>query len=509
MSKQVVFNKDAKEKIKKGIDVVVRSIRTTIGPKGKNAFIDNEMQPKITNDGKTIANSIILEDKLENMGAWIVKNASSQTDDDAGDGTSTTAVLLKSIIDEAEKRPESPMDIKRSMIKCSERVLEMIKELSKPVTDKQIPAVATISAEDEKIGNLIDEIIKKVGRKVPINVADNIIPEIEYEISDGLEINVGFAHHAFINNQRNGTCELENVYVFATDRRIGSLPDLMVLLKLLDANKITTLVILASDIDNGVMGSLINSKYMGTFNSLIINARNAELEDMAAMAGATIISELSGIKFSDIKLEHLGKVQKIESTQKRTTIINNSPKTKAHEEMLRSLAEASTNIYEKKFLTERADKLAGGVAVIKVGANVDTEREYLKFKIEDAINATKSALEEGVVEGGGMCLYRISNKIKGDSAGEVILRNALKEPLKAIVENGNKDYTEVIKKLPNNKGYDASRGKYVDMLKVGIIDPAKVTRCAFQNALESAANYITAEVAIADNQEKKDAYYQK
>lgn len=498
MSKQVIFNQEAQQRIKVGIDIVENAIRTTIGPKGRNAFIDNEMQPKITNDGKTIANSIVLEEKLENMGAWLVKNASSQTDDDAGDGTSTTAVLLKAIIDEAQKRPESPMDIKRSLMEWGEKIEKGIVGSSKAIKDNQIASVATISAEDERIGNLINEIIEKVGRKVPINVSDNVLPEIEYEISDGLETNVGYAHHAFINNVRNGTAEMENVAVFATDRRIGSLPDLMVLLRMLEENKITSLVILASDIDNGVMGSLIQSKMVGAFNSLVINARNAELEDMVAMSGATLISELTGLKFADVKIEHLGKIKKIVASQKKTTIINDSLHAKTQETMLRSLADASKNIYEKKFLTDRADKLAGGIAVIKVGANVDTEREYQKFKIEDAINATKSALEEGIVEGGGMCLYRISNSLKGNSIGESILRNALKAPLKAIIENCNEDYTNIIKRLPPKKGYDAKKGKYVDMIKLGIIDPTRVTRCAFKNALESAANYITMNVAIAD-----------
>lgn len=503
MAKQVKFDKDAKDKIKVGLDTVVRSIRTTIGPKGKNAFIDNEMQPKITNDGKTIANSITLDDKLENMGAWLVKNASSQTDDEAGDGTSTTAVLLKAIIDEAQKRPESPMDIKRSLMSVGEKVIQYIKDSATPVKDKQLASVARISAESEEIGNLIDEMIQKIGGRVPISVEDNILPIIEYEISQGLETNVGFSHYGFINNARNGTCELENVHVFATDRRISSIPDLMVLLQTLEANKISNLVILASDIDNSVMGALINSKAMGTFNSLVLQARNADLEDMTAMSGATLVSETTGIKLSEVKLEHLGKIQKIVSNNKKTLIVNNSSKAKEKELMLRAMAENTKNIYEKKFLNDRADKLAGGVAVIKVGAHVDSEREYQKYKIEDAINATKSAMEEGIVEGGGMCLYRISNKFKGNSIGECILRNALKEPLKAIVENCNEDYTAIIKRMPNKKGYDASTGKSVDMIKAGIIDPARVTRCAFTNALQTAANYITMEVAIADNNEIK------
>lgn len=501
MAKQVKFNKDAKEKIKTGIDVTCKAIRTTIGPKGRNAFIDDAMQPKITNDGKTIANSINFEDKLENMGAWLVKNASGQTDDIAGDGTSTTAVLLKAIIDEAQKRPESPMDVKRSLIKVGAEVTAQIEKMAQPIKDKQISEVATISAESREIGDLIAEVIEKVGRKVPVKVDNNDAPVIEYEISEGLESNAGLAHTGFINNARNGTCELEDVYVFATDRRISSLPDLMGLLRMLETNKITSLVLLLSDIENSVLGSLIMSKQAGTFNSCVIKARNAELEDMVAMSGATLVSELSGIKLADVKLEHLGKVKKIISNEKKTTIINESKTAQDKEAMLRTLADNSKNMYEKKFLIERADKLSGGIAVIKVGAYTDSEREYQKYKIEDAVNATKSALDEGIVEGGGMCLYRISTKLKGNSIGEVILRNALKEPLKAIIENCDEDYTAIVKKLPNKKGYDALNGKNVDMIKAGIIDPARVTRCAFQNALESAANYITMNVTIADNNE--------
>lgn len=504
MSKQVSFGKDAKDKMRIGINIVCKSVRTTIGPKGRNVFIDDPMQPKITNDGKTIANNIILEDKLENAGAWIVKNASSQTDDDAGDGTSTTSVLLKAIIDEAQKRPESPMDIKRSLIKEGDRVLEWIKESARPIKDKQIADIATISAESKEIGGLIAEIVEKVGKKMPISIENNSEPKIEYEISPGLETNVGFAHHAFINNARNGTCELENIAVFATDRRISSLPDLMTLLRLLEVNKITDLVLIVSDIENSVLGSLIQSKAAGMFNSLVIRARNAELEDMVAMSGATLVSELTGVKFSDVKLEHLGQVKKIVVSDKKTLIINDSESAKTQEDTLRALANNTKNQYEKKFLIERADKLSGGVVVIKVGAHVDSEREYQKYKIEDAVNATKSALDEGIVEGGGMCLYRISNKLKGKTIGESILRNALKEPLRAIIENGDEDYTAVVKKLPNKKGYDASTGKNVDMFKAGIIDPARVTRSAFQNALESAANYITMEVAIADINTKEN-----
>lgn len=503
MSKQVKFGQDARNKIRVGIDTACSAIRTTIGPKGRNAFIDNEMQPRITNDGVTIANSITLEDKLENMGCWLVKNTSSQTNEDAGDGTSTTAVLLKSIIDEASKRNESPMEIKRELMALSKTVVKYIKDESRPVKKEQIESVATISSESPVIGKLIADVIAKVGKNVPVTIEDNQIPEIEYEVVEGVETHVGFMHNAFITNQKMGTCEMENVLVFCTDRRIGTVPELRALFEMLQAEKITSLVMLVSDIDNSVLGNLLMAKMQGQFNPLIIKVKGSEMEDMAAACNAVIISEISGIKFADIKMEHLGMVKRIVADDKKTLIVNDSARAKAQASFLRGQMERTKNHIEKAQYELRANRLEGGVAIIKVGAHTDSEREYQKYKIEDAVNATKSALEEGLVEGGGMCLYRISNKFKGKNIGEDILRVALKEPLKAIIENCGEDYASIVRKLPNKKGYDASTGYAVDMYKAGIVDPAKVTRCAFENAISTAANFITAEVAIADENKKE------
>lgn len=504
--KQVKFKKDAIDKIKKGLDIVADAVKSTLGPKGRNAFIDSEYQPKITNDGVSIAQAITLEDKFENMGAWLVKNTSAQTNEEAGDGTSTTAVLLQSIVEEALLRPENPMDIKKSLLDVGKKVEKWIKESSQEIKENQIEAVATISSEDVEIGKLVAEVVTKVGKDVPITIEENRLPETVYQIMEGLETKVGLLHPIFVNNQADQTAEYENIPVVAIDRRLSSLVEIQNLLKQLDNEKITSVVFLCGDIDNVALGQLVVNKAQGRFNSVAIRVRGQELEDMTAMTGATLISESSGIKLSDVKLEHLGIVKKIIANDKKT-ILFGSEQFEEHRKnavaKLLAQAENTKNIYEAKAYTKRAMAIKGGIAVVKVGAHTDSERTYLKDKIEDALNATKSALDEGLVEGGGMCLYRISNKIKGNSVGEEILRKSLKAPLKAIIENAGKDYTAVIKRLSNSKGYDASNDKNVDMFKAGIIDPTKVTRCAFANALSTASTFITSGVAITDIVDKK------
>ena len=504
MAKQVLFGSEARDKIRVGVDVACKAIRSTIGPKGRNAFIDNDMQPKITNDGVTIANSITLEDKLENMGAWLVKNTSAQTNEEAGDGTSTTSVLLKAIIDESLKRNENPMEIKRSLMELEPKITKMIEKASKPVEGNEIEQVATVSAESKEIGKLIAEVVDKVGKNVPITIEDNVLPQIEYKIVDGVETKVGYISQVFINNEKEGTCEIEDAYVLAVDKKISTVAEIKPFMDMLAAEKVSKLAILCADIENSVLGQFVFLKNIGAFSVLVVRVKGSELNDMAAASDATVISETSGIKLEDIKLEHFGRVDKIVSDDKKTIIINESESGKKHAEFLRGQAERTKNSVEKAQLEARANKLAGGVAVIMVGAHTDSEREYQKYKIEDALNATKSAVDEGLVEGGGMCLFRISQALKGTTTGEQILKNALKEPLRAIIENTGEDYATVVSNMPEGKGYNAGSGEYVDMLKDGIVDPAKVTRCAFQNALSTAANFITAEVAIAEtNPEKK------
>lgn len=504
--KQVVFGRDAREKIKEGIDIACNAIKSTIGPKGRNVFIDNELQPTITNDGVTIAEAINLRDPLQHMGAWLVKNTSAETNEGAGDGTSTTAVLLQSMIDESLRRPESPMDIKRDLARVGKTVEEQIISMSRPVEDSQIESVATISSESPEIGKLIAEVIAKVGKQVPIYIEDSRSPETEYVIQEGLETKVGYPVKEFVTNAEEGTAEFDNVRVFASDRRIGSLPELNGLLQLCDKEKITELVFLVSDMENPVLGTFVLNKQMGRFKSLVVKVRGNELEDMASVCGATVISDSSGIKFADVKLEHLGFAKRIVATDKKTLIIADpTDRQKSAVAMLRLAATSTKNIYEAKAYNKRADALEGGVAIIRVGAHTDTERTYLKLKIEDAVNATKSALEEGLVEGGGMCLYRIACGLTGDSIGETILRTALKAPFKAIIENAGEEYASVVSRTSDGKGYDANSGQTVDMFTAGIVDPAKVERCAFQNALSTASTFITSEVAISrDGKDKEE-----
>ena len=505
MSKEVVFGNDALVRMERGLNIAADAVKLSIGSRGRNAFIDDTMQPKITNDGVTIAKSIVLEDKFENMGAYVVKNAAAQTNDEAGDGTSTTSVLVQSIVAEARKRPENPAEIRKDLERVGARIVAEIKAAAKPVEDSQIESVATISAESPELGKMIADLFAKGGKNIPVTIDDNKYgTTIESSITEGLEMRYGYAHPLFINNEKEGVAEYEQGHVFVTDRKIGALTDLKVLMEELQAANAPNLIIVCSDIDNATLGQIVVAKARGQINALVVKVNiSNDLEDIAAACGATIISEKGGLKLSDARLEHLGVVQKFTAFEKKLVIVNKSPKTTEYVEFLRIQANNEQNYYDKKSLNTRADRLEGGVALIRVGAHSDTEREYLKHKIEDAVNATKSALEEGLVEGGGMALYRLSNRLKGGSVGEVILKNALKAPLKAIVENAGGDYVAIASRITKKKGYDASKDKMVDMFKAGIVDPAKVTRCALQNALSSAGTFITSGVAIAELPKKE------
>jgi chaperonin GroEL len=495
---QITF--EAREKVKKGIDTSCDAIKSTIGSCGGNAFIDNPMQPLITNDGVSIARAIKLEDPMEQMGAWLVNNTCDKTFDDVGDSTTTTATLLQAIIQEAMKRPENPISIRRSLKDCGKAVDKWIKDIAQPVKDNQIRNVATIASESEDIGQLIALVIEKAGNKTPIYIEDNTVShETTYSIIEGLETNVGYI------SSNEPVIERENVVIFATDKRIGSLGEIEKVLVAFDEMKITAPVILTPDIDENVYKAFMKGKEKGLFDYVIIRAKGPELQDMASASGAVLISTTTGLEFKDVLSLHFGLAKKIIVKDRKTMII--ADKTDIRQKAINSLrtqADITTNIYEKQALTRRAEALEGGIAVIKVGAPTDTERNDLKLKILNAVNTTKSALEEGIVEGGGMCLYRISNKFKGNSAGEEILRRALKEPLKCIVSNAGEDYAEVIKKLKRKKGYDATNNKMVDMFKAGIIDSAKATRCAFTNALSSASEFITTGVAISNIIEKHE-----
>lgn len=501
MSKNVIFKSEAVKQVSQGIDLVCNAIKSTIGSCGRNAFIDDAMQPYITNDGVSIARSIKSEDKFEQMGIWLVNNTCSKTFDDVGDATTTTATLLQAIKDEVSHRPENPIKIRRALIDIQPKIEKWIKDSARGTkTNQDIENVATIASESEEVGKLIAEVIKTAGPATPIYIEENPYShETTYEIIDELEMNVGYV----TSNEAEIT--IENAPVFATDKRIESLMGIKDVLTVFDEQQITSPVILCPDMDEKVYNFIMKLNEKGAFNYVVVRAKGHELTDMASYCGATLISTSTGLDFKDMKAEYLGMASKIIVTDKKTRIraSENMARTNAINK-LQKLSTSTKNVYEKQYLTRRAEALQGGSAIIKVGAPTDTERSDLKLKILNAVNTTKSAIEEGIVEGGGMCLYRVSNKIKGNSIAEEVLRKALKAPLKNIIENAGEDYADVIKRLTKKKGYNATLNKPVDMFKSGIVDSAKATRCAFVNALSSAREFITVGVAITSLNNKNE-----
>lgn len=497
MAKQVTFNKT---KVLKGLNETVDTVKSTLGPKGRNVFIDDQMEPKITNDGVTIANSITFEDAEENAGAYLVKNTSSQTNDNAGDGTTTTAILLQATISEALKRPENPMEVRASLMYAVKDVVKDLKKLSVPVkTSKQIQQVATISSESEEHGKMITEIIDKVGKDGIITIEDSRTFTTDYEIVEGYEAHVGFMSPHFITDAKQAKAIYEKVPVAVFEHKIDTLADIKYLYEILKAEGLNSIVLVCHDIDNSVLGTLIMNKLQGNVNTLVIRAAHPDfLDDIASTVGATVIAERTGVPHDKITTQHLGLADKVISSEKKTIFFSKKSKGLLQSKRLRELAANTENLYEKAKLLERAAKLEGQIAIIRVGAPTDMEKWYLKHKLEDAVNATQSAIEEGIVEGGGMALYRLAEKIKPQTIGEHILKQVLKSPLKTIIENAGLDYTEILLNMPEGKGYDAHTGKYVDLIASGVIDPTKVERCALENAVSTAATFVTTTAVITE-----------
>jgi chaperonin GroEL len=450
----------------------------------------------VTNDGVSIARAIKLDDKFEQMGAWLVNNTCDKTFDDVGDSTTTTAVLLQAIIDESLKRPENPIHIRRSLKDTGKKIEQWIKNMAKDVKDThQICNVATVAAESSDIGQLIANVIDEAGKNTPIYIEDNTMsPTTEYSIVNGLETQNGYI------SSNTAVIDLEDVYVFVTDKRIESLLGFQDVLKVMEANQITSPIIVCPDIDENVYKFFTKLNASGALNYTVIRAKGTDLIDIASYVGATIISTTTGLDFKDTKLEHFGKAERVVVTD-RKSLITAKPNDICEKAVkkLEDQIEQTKNVYEKQHLNKRLEALMGGVAIIKVGAPTDTERADLRLKILNAVNTTKSAIQEGIVEGGGMCLYRVANQIKGGSIGEEILKTALKAPLKNIIENAGEDYTDVVRRISSAKGYNATTNKTVYMFKEGIVDSAKATRCAFTNALSSASEFITSGVAITNN----------
>lgn len=492
-----------------GLNTTADIVARTLGPKGRNVAIADPMESKVTNDGVTIAASMVFEDPEEELGSYMVKNTASQTNDNAGDGTTTTAILLQATVRESLKRPENPMEIRASLMYAVKDIVKDLKKLSVPVkTSKQIQQVATISAESDEHGKMITEIIDKVGKDGIITIEDSRTFTTDYTITEGYEANVGFMSPHFITDAKQAKAIYEKVPVAVFEHKIDTLADIKYLYEVLKAEGLNSIVLVCHDIENGVLGTLIMNKLQGNVNTLVIRAAHADLlDDIAASVGATVIAERTGVPHDKVNVLHLGVADKVISSEKKSLFFSKKSKSNLQSKRLKELANNTENVYEKSKLIERAAKLEGQIAVIRVGAPTDMEKWYLKHKLEDAVNATQSAIEEGIVEGGGMALYRIGEKLKPVTIGEQILKRVLSSPLRTIIENAGLDYTEVLLKMPDGKGFDAKSGKYVDLITSGIIDPTKVERCALENAVSTAATFITTDAVITELP-KKDSHEQ-
>lgn len=494
---EIHFRKEAIEKMLSGLDKAANAVGGTLGPKGLNVYIDDPYIPKITNDGATISRHITFKDKLENAGAYLIKNTSNQTNDDAGDGTTTTSVLTQAIVHECIKRPENAMMIKESLKIAGDSVLKTLTSRAIKIGKKDIEKVALISAENPELAKLITEIIKRLGEKAVINVEDSKTFATEYEIVDGYEAPVGFMSPHFINDKKTGKAVFTEVPVLVVDKKIANIQDIATIFDQFKKEQINQCVIVCDDIDDSILGLLVMNKNMGTFNSLVIRATPETLKDIEGATGATAISSSTGVTFQNVKLEHLGKARKVVCDAGKTLFLGDGIASKLYAEELERALDNEPNMYIQNKIKERVARLRGGIAVLRIGAPTDLEREYLKYKAEDAVKATQAALEEGIVEGGGMALWRIASELTPKTVGEEILKKALTSPLKKIIENAGKDYAEVIKNMPDGDGYDAKNDKYVDMIEAGIIDPAKVERCVVENSVSASSTFITTFAVIS------------
>ena len=508
MSKNITFGKEAIEKMMKGLDTAAEAVAGTIGPKGRNVYFETDLTPEITNDGATVANRVHLSDPQEDAGAYIIRNVTGQTNDDAGDGTTTTAVLTQAIIHEALKRPENPAEIKDSLNEAGQKVLKALAELSKPIKKTDVEQVAYISAENTEIAKMITEIVEKLGDKAVINVEDSKTFKTEYEIVDGYEASIGFMSPHFINDRKSGKAVYESIPVLVSEKKIQNILDISPIFEEFKKAGINQCVIVAEDIEDSMLGMFITNKNLGTFNTLIIRATGDVLKDIEGVTGAQRVSDQTGITFKSLKLEHLGEAKKIVCGPTKTLFLGNGEPSKKYADFLESTVGNEDNMYLKKALEQRIAKLKGGVATLRVAAPTDPERIYLRRKAEDAVKATLAALEEGVVAGGGMALWRLAQELEGVTIGEQILKKAMTAPLRRIIENCGKDFTEVITSMPKDPsediivGYNAKDDTYVDMLENGILDPSKVTRCALENSISAGAIFITTFCLITDAKDK-------
>lgn len=529
MSKQILFNEKAQKALKKGVDIVADTVKVTLGPRGRNVVLDKGFGgPTITNDGVTIAKEITLKNKFQNMGAEIVKEVANKTNDVAGDGTTTSVVLTQAIVSEGLKHTSkglNAMAIKVGIDKAAEQVVKALYSISKDIKSKdEIKQVASISAESKELGEKIAETINKVGKDGVVTVEESQSFGIESEVVDGLEFDRGYISPYMVTNAERMEAEYKDTAILITDKKISAVKEILPLLEKLAQTGKKDLIIIADDVDGEALATFVVNKLRGSFNILAIKApgygdrKKEMLEDIAITVGAQVVSEDIGIKLENVELKSLGKVNKIVSTKDNTIIIGGKGK-KAQiaerVEQLKAQLKNTTSKFDREKIEERIAKLSGGVAVIRVGAATETEMKYLKLKIEDAVNATKAAIDEGIVPGGGVAFIKAIEKVDGknlskdEKIGFDIVIEALEIPLKQILINAGKDNSaeivEKVKKGKNNSGYDVIKDEMVsDMLSSGIVDPVKVLRSEIQNAASAAGILLTTEAAVTEDDSDED-----
>jgi chaperonin GroEL len=528
-AKDVKFSDDARQKMLHGVNILANAVKVTLGPKGRNVVLEKSFgAPTITKDGVSVAKEIELKDKFENMGAQMVKEVSSQTSDVAGDGTTTATVLAQSILTEGMKAVAAgmnPMDLKRGIDKAVIVAVKELQKMSKPCADdKAIAQVGTISANsDNEIGDIIAEAMGKVGKEGVITVEEGSGLANELDVVEGMQFDRGYLSPYFVNNQQNMSAEQDEPFVLLYDKKISNIRDLLPVLEGV-AKSGRPLLIIAEDVEGEALATLVINNMRGIVKVTAVKApgfgdrRKAMLQDIAILTGGTVISEEVGLSLEKATLDDLGSAKKIIVTKEETTIIDGAGKATEIEDrvnQVRAQIEEASSDYDKEKLQERVAKLAGGVAVIKVGAATEMEMKEKKARVEDALHATRAAVEEGVVPGGGVALIRVRTalaKLKGDNhdqdIGINIARRAMEEPMRQIVSNAGDEASVVVNKVEEGKdtfGYNAATGEYGDMIKMGILDPTKVTRSALQNAASVAGLMITTEAMVADQPQDESA----
>lgn len=528
-AKQVLFGNDARSRMVNGVNVLADAVKVTLGPKGRNVVLERAFGgPTITKDGVSVAKEVELKDKFENMGAQMVKEVASKTSDNAGDGTTTATVLAQAIVDEGMKYVAagmSPMDLKRGIDKAVAAAIEQLHSLSKPTTtSKEVAQVGAISANsDHEIGDIIAEAMEKVGKEGVITVEDGKSLHNELEVVEGMQFDRGYLSPYFINNPDKQVALLENPYLLLVEKKISNIRDLLPILEQV-AKSGRPLLIIAEDIEGEALATLVVNSIRGVLKTVAVKApgfgdrRKAMLEDIAILTGGTVISSDVGLTLEKATLAELGSAKKVEVNKESTTIIDGAGKEdqiEARVKQIRAQMEETSSDYDREKLQERVAKLAGGVALIKVGAATEVEMKEKKARVEDALHATRAAVEEGVVAGGGVALIRAKQSIKdikGDNpeqdAGIKIVLRAMEEPMRQIVRNAGDEPCVVVDRVANGKGnfgFNAQTGEYGDMIEMGVLDPTKVTRTALQNAASVASLILTTECMIADMPEDKPA----